>query len=160
MGKTNNGIIIVGAGLAGLSCACRLMEANLPFVILEAGRRVGGRIKTDQVDGFLLDQGFQVLQTAYPEARKYLDYNRLELNPFAPGAIIRTENKFYVIADPRRRPQALWNSATAPIGTMGDRLRIIKLASKVRRAGVADLFQSPEMSAIEFLRADRFTILK
>ena len=157
MGKTNNGIIIVGAGLAGLSCACRLMEANLPFVILEAGRRVGGRIKTDQVDGFLLDQGFQVLQTAYPEARKYLDYNRLELNPFAPGAIIRTENKFYVIADPRRRPQALWNSATAPIGTMGDRLRIIKLASKVRRARVADLFQSPEMSAIEFLRAEGFS---
>ena len=59
-------VIIVGAGLAGLSCARRLMAAGIPFVILEADRRIGGRIKTDRVDGFLLDHGFQVLQTAYP----------------------------------------------------------------------------------------------
>jgi len=157
MNKPGSEVIIVGAGLAGLSCALRLREAGIPFVILEGDRRIGGRIKTDQVDGFLLDHGFQVLQTAYPEARRTLNYDRLELKPFAPGAIIRTENKFHVIADPRRRPRSIWSSATAPIGTLADRLRMIKLASKVRRAAVADLFQSPEMSTLEFLRTEGFS---
>jgi phytoene dehydrogenase-like protein len=150
-------VIIVGAGLAGLACARRLREAGIPFVILEGDRRIGGRVKTDEVDGFLLDHGFQVLQTAYPEARRILDYDRLELKAFAPGAIIRAENRFHVIADPRRRPRYLWSSATAPIGTLADRLRMIKLASKVRRIGVAELFQSPDMSTLEFLRAEGFS---
>ncbi len=147
----------MGAGLAGLSCARHLAAAGIPFVILEADRRIGGRIKTDRVDGFLLDHGFQVLQTAYPEARRYLDYDQLELKPFAPGAIIRTEDKFHIIADPRRRPQHLWSTATAPIGTLGDRLRIIKLASKVRRAKVSALFQSPDMTTIDFLESEGFS---
>ena len=157
MKKTDNDVIIVGAGLAGLSCARHLAAAGIPFVILEADRRIGGRIKTDRVDGFLLDHGFQVLQTAYPEARRYLDYDQLELKPFAPGAIIRTEDKFHIIADPRRRPQHLWSTATAPIGTLGDRLRIIKLVSKVRRAKVAALFQSPDMKTIDFLKSEGFS---
>jgi len=157
MKKTDNDVIIVGAGLAGLSCARHLAAAGIPFVILEAGRRIGGRIKTDRVDGFLLDHGFQVLQTAYPEARRYLDYDQLELKPFAPGAIIRTEDKFHIIADPRRRPQHLWSTATAPIGSLGDRLRIIKLASKVRRARVSALFQRPDMITIDFLKSEGFS---
>jgi phytoene dehydrogenase-like protein len=86
-----------------------------------------------------------------------LDYDQLELKPFAPGAIIRTEDKFHIIADPRRRPQHLWSTATAPIGTLKDRLRIIKLASKVRRAKVAALFQSPDMTTIDFLKSEGFS---
>lgn len=153
----DSNVIIVGAGLAGLSCARRLTEAGIPFIILEGDRRIGGRIKTDQVDGFLLDHGFQVLQTAYPEARRSLDYDRLALGSFAPGAIIRTNEKFYTIADPRRRPQNLWSTATAPIGTMGDRLRMIKLASKLQRARVTDLFKSPDKTTIDFLRDEGFS---
>ncbi|MEE4264923.1 MAG: NAD(P)-binding protein [Desulfobacteraceae bacterium] len=101
MNKPSNEVIIVGAGLTGLACGRRLAAAGVPFLILEADRRIGGRLKTDQIDGFLLDHGFQVLQTAYPEARRNLDYDRLELKPFAPGAMIRTKDKFYKIADPR-----------------------------------------------------------
>jgi phytoene dehydrogenase-like protein len=157
MKNPRNDVIIVGAGLAGLACARRLKDAGIPFVILDGAGRIGGRVKTDQVDGFLLDHGFQVLQTAYPEARRVLDYGRLELKPFAPGAIIRVENSFHLIADPRRQPRYLWSSATAPIGTLADRVKMIKLASKVRRAGIADLFQSPEMSTLEFLKAEGFS---
>jgi len=157
MNKAFNEVIIVGAGLAGLACARRLAAAGVPFVILEADRRIGGRLKTDQVDGFLLDHGFQVLQTAYPEAQRNLDYDRLELKPFAPGAIIRTKDKFYTVADPRHRPQKLWSTATAPIGTIGDRLRMVKLAAKVRRTKVADLFQRPDMTTLDFLKAEGFS---
>jgi phytoene dehydrogenase-like protein len=78
---------VIGAGLAGLACAHRLQNAGIPFLILEADHRIGGRLKTDRLDGFILNHGFQVLQTAYPEANRILDYSRLALKPFAPGAI-------------------------------------------------------------------------
>ena len=150
-------VIIVGAGLAGLACARRLMQNNTPFVLLEANHRVGGRVKTDNVDGFLLDRGFQVLQTAYPEAQRVLDFHRLELKPFAPGAMIRTEGNFYRIADPRRRPRDLFSTLTAPIGTFADRLRILKLAHHVRRKAVSNIFKTPDMPTVDFLREQGFS---
>ena len=157
MNTSKTDVIIVGAGLAGLSCARRLWEANIPFVILEADQRIGGRLKTDTVDGFLLDRGFQVLQTAYPEARRMLDYRRLELKPFAPGAMIRTKGNFYTITDPRRRPLELWGTATAPVGGFLDRLRMVNLALKVRRGPVSDLFKEPDMHTLDFLRSEGFS---
>jgi phytoene dehydrogenase-like protein len=78
-------VVIVGAGLAGLCCARILHQAGTPCVLLEASASVGGRVRTDRVDGFLLDRGFQVLQTAYPGARRVLDYPALNLKPFYPG---------------------------------------------------------------------------
>jgi phytoene dehydrogenase-like protein len=74
-------IVIVGAGLAGLACARVLAAAGRPFRILEASNAVGGRVRTDVVDGFLLDRGFQVFLPAYPEARRVLDYEALDLRP-------------------------------------------------------------------------------
>jgi protoporphyrinogen oxidase len=52
-------VIIIGAGLAGLCCARTLHQAGVPFALLEAATGVGGRVQTDRVGGFLLDQGFQ-----------------------------------------------------------------------------------------------------
>jgi len=157
MSTSKTEVIIVGAGLAGLSCARRLKEDNIPFVILEADHRIGGRLKTDSVDRFLLDRGFQVLQTAYPEARRMLDYRRLDLKPFAPGAMIRTNGRFYTIADPRRRPLGLWGTATAPIGEFLDRLRMVNLALKVSRGSVSNLFKKPDMNTVDFLTGEGFS---
>jgi phytoene dehydrogenase-like protein len=123
------------------------------FIILEADDRIGGRLKTDVLDGFLLNHGFQVLQTAYPEARRHLDYHRLELKPFAPGAIIRAAGKFMRVSDPRRRPQDIWSSLTAPVGTFTDRLRMIRMASSARRGSISNLFQSPDMTTLEYLQS-------
>ena len=150
-------VLIVGAGLAGLSCAHRLMEDDIPFIVLEADQRIGGRLKTDYLNGFILNHGFQVLQTAYPETRRVLDYDRLALKPFAPGAIVRIDGRFYRIADPRRRPQDLWDTLTAPIGTMGDRLRLIRLALNVRWKMPSRIFESQDMPTIEFLKSKGFS---
>ena len=96
--------VVVGAGLAGLACALRLEEAGLSTVVLEASDAVGGRVRTDAVDGFLLDRGFQVLLTAYPEAQRVFDYERLDLREFYPGALVRAQGGFHRVADPFRRP--------------------------------------------------------
>jgi phytoene dehydrogenase-like protein len=106
MTPAENPVIIVGGGIAGLACARRLKRLTaLRYGILEASRSVGGRIKTDRHDGYRLDRGFQVLQTAYPEAQRTLDFSRLGLRRFAPGAMIRIRGRFYTVADPLRRPQ-------------------------------------------------------
>jgi len=153
MKLTDADVVVVGAGLAGLSCARHLTNHSVPFIVLEADTRIGGRLKTDVLDGFLLNHGFQVLQTAYPEARRQLDYHRLELKAFAPGAIIRVAGKFKRISDPRRRPRDIWSSLTAPVGTLTDRLRMIRMASSARRGSVSSLFQSPDMTTLEFLQS-------
>lgn len=98
-------IIIVGAGLSGLACARRLAKAGLRFTLLEASNGVGGRVRTDEVDGFLLDRGFQVFLPAYPAAKKMLDYDGLDLKPFFRGADVFKAGSFHRLADPFYHPQ-------------------------------------------------------
>jgi phytoene dehydrogenase-like protein len=62
-------VVVVGAGLAGLQSARRLERLGLRVTVLEAGDAVGGRVRTDKVDGFLCDRGFQVLNPSYPAVR-------------------------------------------------------------------------------------------
>lgn len=75
----NEKVIIIGAGIAGLTAAIELEKAGFKPTILESTDRIGGRVKTDLINGYLLDHGFQVLLTAYPEAQHYLDYEKLDL---------------------------------------------------------------------------------
>jgi phytoene dehydrogenase-like protein len=97
-------IVIIGAGLSGLACARLLAKAGLPFTLLEASGAVGGRVRTDVVDGFLLDRGFQVFLPAYPEARRVLDYAELDLQPIYRGADVFVKNRFHRVADPLVHP--------------------------------------------------------
>jgi hypothetical protein len=102
---TGPDVFIVGGGLAGLCCARTLREKGVRFQILEASDQIGGRVRTDEVDGYLLDRGFQVLLTAYPEARRLLDYGRLELKSFAPGTISWHAGRRDKFVDPWRIPR-------------------------------------------------------
>lgn len=117
-------VLIVGAGLAGLSCARRLAALGIPYQILEASDAVGGRVRTDHVEGFLLDRGFQVLLTAYPEARRVLDYTSLDLRSFYPGALVRFNGRFHRVADPWRRPIDAVTHVFSPIGTLWISVRL------------------------------------
>ena len=102
-------VIVVGAGIAGLTCALTLQDAGVPVRVLEASDAVGGRIRTDSVDGFLLDRGFQVLQTAYPMVKDLVDVDALDVQPFTLGLAIRSDRgpEHFVVADPRREPQLI-----------------------------------------------------
>jgi phytoene dehydrogenase-like protein len=120
-------VVIVGAGVAGLSCARALRAGGADCLVIEAADEVGGRMRTDDVDGFRLDRGFQVLLTAYPAAREWLDFDALRLGEFAPGARVATPDGQARVSDPWREPLRLWETLRAPIGGVGDKLAIGKL---------------------------------
>lgn len=117
-------VVIVGAGLAGLTCARSLQAQGADCLVLEAADAVGGRVRTDEVDGFRLDRGFQVLLTAYPAARRWLDYEALRLGEFAAGARVATPDGEGRVGDPWREPGNLIETLLAPVGTPADKLRI------------------------------------
>ena len=85
-------VVVVGAGLAGLACARGLRRRGLDVLVVDGAEAVGGRVRTDVVDGFLVDRGFQILNTSYPALRAAVDLDALDLHPFVPGAAVRTED--------------------------------------------------------------------
>ncbi len=153
-------VVIVGAGLAGLACARTLHASGIDAVVVEASDGVGGRVRTDIVDGFRLDRGFQILLTAYPELSRWFDLNALDMKLFAPGAKVRLNGKFRTVGDPLRRPADLAATITAPIGSVADKLRLLKLIASVRRGQAKNLLRRPDMSTLQRLHkagfSDRF----
>jgi len=150
-------VIVLGGGLAGLACAREVTNRGLTVRVLEASDRVGGRVRTDQVEGFLLDRGFQVLLEAYPECRRLLDYAALDLCRFYPGALIRMNGRFHRVADPRRHPLHAIGSATSPVGSTADKLRLLGLARRLRKTTPEAILQGPIRSAALDLEKEGFS---
>ena len=124
-------IVIIGAGLAGLACARVLAAAGRPFTILEASNAVGGRVRTDVVDGFLLDRGFQIFLPAYPEARRVLDYEALDLRSIYRGADVFVKNRFHRMADPLAHPLTALKNFNEAIVTLRDKWTTLLLRKEV-----------------------------
>ena len=148
-------VIIVGAGLAGLTCAKVLGERGAEVAVFEASDGVGGRVRTDEHDGFLLDRGFQVYFTSYPVSKKHLDYGALDLRAFDPGAAIHRGPESSVLSDPFRDPKALVPSLLSDAATLGDKLRTLDLAARTVRGGISAGAENgePDTSTLEYLRA-------
>ena len=155
--KSHLEVIVVGAGLAGLCCALKLHQEGISFLLLEASDGVGGRVRTDRMEGFLLDRGFQVLLTAYPEARRVLDYKALDLRFFYPGALIRFGGRFHKTADPWRHPLDGLRGAFSPVGNLGDKMKVGRLRRKTMEGSVEDLFSRPEATTLEALQEIGFS---
>jgi phytoene dehydrogenase-like protein len=153
MASEDGGVYVVGAGLAGLRCARRLHEQGVEATVLEADDGVGGRVRTDRVEDFLLDRGFQVLLTAYPEATDALDYAKLELHPFHPGAMVHTGDRFVTVADPFRRRWDGLRTVLATVGGLGDKLKVASLRRQVVAGSLEELFARPETTTREALAA-------
>src|SRR6266498_1292553 len=140
----DDGIYVVGAGLAGLSCARHLADHGVNATVLEAADGVGGRVRTDVVDGFLLDRGFQTLLTAAPEARGLLDYRALELHPFEPATLIRIDGRFVKVTDPFRQPLAAVTALLAPVVVTRDKLRLALLRRRALHEDLSTMLARPE----------------
>lgn len=145
-------VVIIGAGLSGLTCARVLQNAGISYVMLEKSDAVGGRIRTDLVDGFRLDRGFQVLLTAYPMLREYVDMEALRLKTFYSGAWIHVGKSFQKIGDPRKHREDFWLTLWAQVGRLGDKFRILKLRKTLLNQSVEDIFSGADTSSLDALR--------
>ena len=122
-------VIVVGAGMAGLSCAVDCVEAGLDTLVVEASDAVGGRVRTDRVGGLLLDHGFQLLNPAYPALHGFVDLDALELQPFGAGVVVARAGRRLVLADPRRSARDVAAALSPATGSLLEKLRFARYAA-------------------------------
>ncbi len=148
-------VIIIGGGLAGLTAGRALQQKGISFQILEATDSVGGRVKTDVVDGYRFDRGFQVLLTAYPEAQKWLDYKKLNLKTFLPGAmLLMPDGSTQRIGDPLRDPSSLFATVFSSAGGLGDKFKILSLKTRLNQMSIEQIFEQKEKTTAAALKED------
>ena len=157
MSATEGKIHIVGAGVSGLVAAKVLESHGCRSVVIESTDRVGGRVKTDFLDGFQLDHGFQVLLTSYPEAQKHLDYKSLELQKILPGAAIFLSKKQKIIGNPLKEISFLFPTLFSGIGCFSDKLRILQLNHILKRKTLSEIFSESELSTSLYLKQFGFS---
>ena len=150
--SSNYDVIIIGAGISGLTAALELEKFNLKILVLEKSDRVGGRIKTDNVDGFLLDHGFQVYLTAYPEGQKLLNYDELNFKKFYSGALCYNQTKKFTVTDTARHKLSIPKMAISPVGGFMDKIRLGNLSAQLKSSGVQDIFERPEYETMAYLK--------
>ena len=151
MDSKNQKVHIVGAGVSGLIAARILEEYGLSPIVLEATDKAGGRVKTDLVEGFQLDHGFQVLLSSYAAAKKYLDYDALKLQEFKSGSCIFINGKKKFIGDPLRDSSILFSTLFSGIGSFSDKLKILKLNKSLKKKSIPEIFSSKETTTLEYL---------
>jgi phytoene dehydrogenase-like protein len=149
---THTDVLIVGAGLAGLCCGRRLAQCGVPFEILDASDGVGGRARSDVVGGFHLDRGFQVYLTAYPEGRRILDLEALDLRAFTHSVLVWTGRRFQRVVDPRKAPFAAIAALFDPIASPLDSLRLVRLGLSISRGKLEHQFTKDERLTLDLLR--------
>jgi protoporphyrinogen oxidase len=149
---SHHSVIIIGGGIAGLTCATYLQRQSVPFVLLESAEELGGRVRTDKVNGFQLDRGFQIFLTSYPEAKQILEYDALQFQPFRSGAIIRKDGRFLQLVNPLKEPFAAIPDLLSPIGSLLDKIKILKLVAELKAKTVDQIFSQPDSRTKHFLQ--------
>ncbi len=141
-------VVVVGAGVAGLAAAHHVAEAGFDVLVVEADDRVGGRIQTDEVDGFRLDRGFQLYNPAYPEGARLLNLAALELQSFFPGAVLSTQDGPRWLVDPRRATRSSLRNARTPLGAPGT-LQTLRYLTGCAVTDPREVEQRPDMTTRE-----------
>jgi len=152
MKKEGYKIYIIGAGVSGLIAAKVLEDNGFYPTIIEATDRVGGRVKTDIVENYQLDHGFQVLLTAYPAAQKYLNFEALDLQYFLSGAAIFNNGSRKILGDPLRNISLLIPTLFSGIGSIADKLKILKLNLLLKNTSLEEIFEKPEKTTLHYLQ--------
>lgn len=151
MKLASDNVVIIGAGVSGLVAAMVLEQHGLKPIFYEQSSEIGGRLKTDVIDGEAIDHGFQVLLTAYPLAKKYLNYVDLDLLEFKPGALLFGE-KNSRFGDPRRDLSFAWSTLVSSLATLNDKLKIYQLSRKLKAQSIQDIFNGKNISTFDYLK--------
>jgi phytoene dehydrogenase-like protein len=145
-------VVIIGAGLSGLVTARVLLGAGLNVALLDAADAPGGRIRTDRVDGMLLDRGFQLLNPKYPQATRTFNLRALRLRAFDPGAVVAHGNRRHVVADPVRMPREALGAIRLPLGSLREKLAFAWWAAQVGYGPADRIKRRDDSSLAEELR--------
>lgn len=148
-------VVVVGAGLAGLTAARALAGASVDVLLLEAADAPGGRVRTDRQGGLLLDRGFQLLNPSYPAVRRELDLAALELRPFRAGVVVATGDKRHTVGDPRRWPAGGVAALRAPVGSLREKAALVRWAAEVGFGPAARIKAGADRSLEEELQRRR-----
>lgn len=149
--RSSTDVVVVGAGLAGLNAARTLAKAGVDFVVLEAADRVGGRVTTDEVDGYLLDRGFQLYNPAYPEGARVFDHEALDLRGFDPGVIMSLADRNVTLVDPLREKGRAWHNLRPPFGPLAS-VRLLRYLTGCVVTDPASLTEREDLSMAEVLQ--------
>jgi len=150
-------VAVAGGGLAGLVTARRLATAGVDVTLFEREETVGGRVRSARDDGYVYDRGFQVLFTAYPAARRELEYGPLDLRRFKPGACIARPGERSILSDPLRDVGALTDSLFNREVSTGDKLRTLQLRRDLKDRQPDEMFVGPDRTIREYLLDRGFT---
>ena len=155
--EQHNTVYIIGAGISGLIAAYELEQAGFHPVVIEKSDAVGGRVRTVEVNGYRLDIGFQVMLSAYPLVQTYLNTSDLKLRRLESGAQIFVNGKSFVIGDPLRNFKLLLPTIFAGIGSISDKLKVLKLNADLKKKSIDTIFNSPETTTLEYLKSLGFS---
>lgn len=156
--RTRADVVVVGAGLAGLSAALHLDDAGLDVLVVEASHRPGGRVVTDVVDGLRLDRGFQLLNPAYPAVRALVDLPALDLRAFDAGVAVLDEGRrggaptLHRLGDPRREPGLTWRDLTTSLLSLREKAALAAWVARVGLGPASWVRRQPDCSLAEALR--------
>ena len=150
-------VVVVGAGLAGLAAARILTRAGCDVHIIEASDGVGGRVRSDHVEGFILDRGFQLYNPSYSEGLAVLDLKALDFRNFTAGIMVNSQGQNFKLADPRREPTWALDSMRAPVGSLRKKLAFAKYAvSCARNLDVSDAVDQRSLAFLERSFGEKF----
>lgn len=152
MAQQETDVVIVGAGLAGLAAASHLHRAGVPCTVLEAGDGVGGRVRTDVVDGFRLDRGFQILNPAYPAIRRLVDVDALRLGRYWRAVRVADDNRVSLLGQPLDAPRALRDIAARRYLSAKDLAALAALSARVAAGPAKGIVDREDRTTLEELR--------
>jgi len=150
-------VVVVGAGLSGLTAAYLLQRKGYKVHVFDAASQVGGRVRTERVEGFLLDRGFHLLHTAYPEFKNFIDMKLLNVKPVYNGALIRYDGDFNLLANPSKQFRDLLSTAIAGNANWKDKLKMIQLFAEANTISDKNLLKSDDISALEYFTNKGFS---
>lgn len=150
-------VIIVGAGLTGLSAALKMEEAGMRYLLLEKDNQVGGKLQTEEIDGFILDRGFQTIYTSYPELSPILDFDSLNMRYFNEGSYIMKDGELHMFANPLKHPSNFGRILFSKITYHWDYFRLLKLRYNLNRLTEAEIFDKYEAKTSTVLRKRYFS---